>query len=53
MSFIVNLAYFAAAILFIIGLKQMASPVTARRGIIWAGWGMVIATVVTFLHPEV
>ncbi|AHK79297.1 NAD(P) transhydrogenase subunit beta [Ectothiorhodospira haloalkaliphila] len=53
MSFIVNLAYFAAAVLFIIGLKQMASPVTARRGIIWAGWGMVIATVVTFLHPEV
>ena len=53
MSFIVNLAYFAAAVLFIIGLKQMASPVTARRGIIWAGYGMVLATVVTFLHPDV
>ncbi|SIT68832.1 NAD(P) transhydrogenase subunit beta [Ectothiorhodosinus mongolicus] len=53
MSFIVNLAYFAAAVLFIIGLKQMASPVTARRGIIWAGYGMVLATAVTFLHPDV
>ncbi|MFP4682958.1 MAG: NAD(P)(+) transhydrogenase (Re/Si-specific) subunit beta [Ectothiorhodospira sp.] len=53
MSFIINLAYFAAAVLFIVGLKQMASPVTARRGIVWAGWGMVLATVVTFLHPEV
>ncbi|SEP95577.1 NAD(P) transhydrogenase subunit beta [Ectothiorhodospira magna] len=53
MGFIINVAYFAAAVLFIVGLKQMASPVTARRGIVWAGWGMVIATVVTFLHPEV
>jgi H+-translocating NAD(P) transhydrogenase subunit beta len=53
MSFIINAAYFAAAVLFIVGLKQMASPVNARRGIIWAGVGMVIATLVTFVHPEV
>ena len=53
MSVIINFAYFAAAVLFIIGLKQMASPVNARRGIVWAGVGMVIATVVTFVHPEV
>ncbi|WP_018233432.1 NAD(P)(+) transhydrogenase (Re/Si-specific) subunit beta [Thioalkalivibrio thiocyanodenitrificans] len=53
MSFIINIAYFAAAVLFIIGLKQMASPVNARRGIVWAGVGMIIATVVTFVHPEV
>lgn len=45
-------AYFFAAILFIIGLKQMASPVTAQRGIVWAGIGMVLATLVTFAHPE-
>ncbi len=50
---IINLSYFIAAVLFILGLKQMASPVTARRGIIWAGYGMVLATVVTFFHPEV
>ncbi|MFW5452178.1 NAD(P)(+) transhydrogenase (Re/Si-specific) subunit beta [Thioalkalivibrio sulfidiphilus] len=53
MSFIINAAYFIAAVLFIVGLKQMASPVNARRGIIWAGVGMVIATLVTFVHPEV
>ncbi|WP_006786191.1 NAD(P)(+) transhydrogenase (Re/Si-specific) subunit beta [Thiorhodospira sibirica] len=53
MGFVINLAYFAAAVLFIIGLKQMASPVTARRGIIWAGVGMVVATLVTFVHPEI
>ena len=50
---IINLSYFIAAVLFILGLKQMASPVTARRGIVWAGYGMVLATVVTFFHPEV
>ncbi len=53
MDFVINVAYFAAAVLFIIGLKQMASPVTARRGIIWAGVGMVVATIVTFVHPEI
>ncbi len=45
---IASLAYFVAAVLFILGIKRMASPVTARRGIVQAGWGMVIATVATF-----
>ncbi len=45
-------SYFAAALLFIIGLMQMGSPVTAKRGIKWAGVGMVIATVVTFFAPS-
>jgi NAD(P) transhydrogenase subunit beta len=44
--------YLLAAILFILGLKQMSSPVTARRGIIWAGVGMVLATLITFLTPH-
>jgi H+-translocating NAD(P) transhydrogenase subunit beta len=45
---VINVAYFIAAILFIVGLKQMSSPTTARRGIVWAGVGMVLATLVTF-----
>ncbi len=49
--FLVQLAYFAAAVLFIMGLKRMSSPVTARSGIVWAGWGMVLATVATFAIP--
>ncbi|WP_020560636.1 NAD(P)(+) transhydrogenase (Re/Si-specific) subunit beta [Thiofilum flexile] len=53
MNFIVELAYYIAAVLFIIGLKQMASPTTAQRGIQWAGAGMVLATVVTFVHPSI
>ncbi|MFC3552044.1 NAD(P)(+) transhydrogenase (Re/Si-specific) subunit beta [Lysobacter cavernae] len=44
-------SYFVAATLFLLGLQRMASPVTARSGIQWAGWGMVIATVATFLLP--
>lgn len=52
-DFIVNLAYFIAAVLFIYGLKQMASPNNARSGIQWAGAGMVLATVITFIHPQI
>ncbi|WP_018869260.1 MULTISPECIES: NAD(P)(+) transhydrogenase (Re/Si-specific) subunit beta [unclassified Thioalkalivibrio] len=53
MSLIINLAYFVAAVLFIVGLKQMSSPTTARPGIIWAGVGMLLATLITFVHPEI
>jgi H+-translocating NAD(P) transhydrogenase subunit beta len=51
MNLLIEITYFVAAFLFIIGLKQMSSPLTARRGIIWAGIGMVAATLVTFLYP--
>ena len=53
MNFIVQFSYLLAAILFILGLKAMSSPRTARKGIMWAGVGMVIATLVTFLHPSI
>lgn len=48
---LVKASYFAAALLFILGIKRMASPVTARSGIQWAGAGMVVATVATFAVP--
>ncbi|WP_309570848.1 NAD(P)(+) transhydrogenase (Re/Si-specific) subunit beta [Deinococcus sp.] len=51
MQTFIDLTYFVVAVLFILGLKAMASPATARRGIVWAGVGMVLATVVTFLTP--
>lgn len=50
-DWLINIAYFFVAVLFIMGLKAMSSPVTARKGIMWAGVGMVLATVVTFLYP--
>ncbi|MDD1749997.1 MAG: NAD(P)(+) transhydrogenase (Re/Si-specific) subunit beta [Methanothrix sp.] len=48
---LINISYFAVALLFVLGLKGMSSPVTARRGILWAGAGMVLATLVTFGWP--
>jgi H+-translocating NAD(P) transhydrogenase subunit beta len=49
---LVQASYFVAAALFILGLKRMSSPVTARGGIVWAGVGMVVATLITFLMPD-
>lgn len=49
---LIQAAYFLAALLFIIGLKRMSSPKGARGGIIWAGIGMLIATLITFLWPD-
>ena len=51
LTLLVQISYFVAAALFILGLKRMSSPVTARSGIVWAGWGMVLATVATFAYP--
>ena len=50
-NWIAAASYFVAATLFLLGLQRMASPLTARSGIRWAGLGMVIATVATFLLP--
>ena len=47
----IQASYFVTAALFIIGLKRMSSPVSARSGILWAGAGMAVATLVTFLYP--
>jgi NAD(P) transhydrogenase subunit beta len=46
-----SISYLVAATLFLLGLSRMASPVTARSGIRWAGAGMLIATAATFLLP--
>jgi H+-translocating NAD(P) transhydrogenase subunit beta len=49
-QFIIDASYFAAAFLFIYGLKRMSSPVTARSGIVVAGVGMLVATLASFLY---
>jgi H+-translocating NAD(P) transhydrogenase subunit beta len=48
---LIQASYFVTAVLFIMGLKRMSSPVTARSGILWAGAGMLLSTLVTFLYP--
>jgi len=48
---VIQVSYLLTAFLFIMGLKRMSSPVTARSGIVWAGAGMLVATLFTFLYP--
>ena len=47
-----NLAYVAAAILFIIGIKRLSSPKSAQSGNTIASIGMLIAIVATVLSFE-
>jgi NAD(P) transhydrogenase subunit beta len=47
----IDFSYLLVAFLFIMGLKAMSSPVTARRGIVVAGVGMLIGTLMSFLYP--
>jgi len=52
LQWLVQVSYLVAATLFLLGLQRMASPMTARSGIRWAGLGMLIATVATFFLPD-
>ncbi|MBP1475563.1 NAD(P)(+) transhydrogenase (Re/Si-specific) subunit beta [Frateuria sp. MAH-13] len=47
----IKACYFLAALLFILGLKRMSSPRSARGGIVWAGVGMALAVAATFALP--
>ena len=51
MEHLIQAAYFITALLFILGLKRMSSPQTARSGIKWAGVAMAIAVVFTMFWP--
>ncbi|VAW72197.1 NAD(P) transhydrogenase subunit beta [hydrothermal vent metagenome] len=53
METFIQVVYFLAAVLFILGLKKMSSPVTATGGIVWAGIGMAAASAVAFFEPGV
>ncbi|MEM9215303.1 MAG: NAD(P)(+) transhydrogenase (Re/Si-specific) subunit beta [Cyanobacteria bacterium P01_F01_bin.150] len=49
----IELTYLVAASLFIIGLKQLGSPATARQGNLWASVGMLLAIVATLINQSV
>jgi H+-translocating NAD(P) transhydrogenase subunit beta len=49
----INSAYLVASILFILGIRGLSHPRTARQGNITASIGMLIAVVATLLHPDV
>ena len=48
---LINIAYLIAAVCFIVGLKLLSSPATARRGNQIAALGMAIAVVATLFMP--
>ncbi|MBI4896820.1 MAG: NAD(P)(+) transhydrogenase (Re/Si-specific) subunit beta [Actinobacteria bacterium] len=50
---LINVAYLVAIILFIVGLKKLTSPATARQGNFIAGIGMMIALVATLLDRQI
>lgn len=50
---LIQIAYLAAAALFILGLKGLSSPATARRGMFMAEAGMLFAIVGTLLDHHV
>ena len=49
----INLAYIAAAVMFVFGLKMLGSPATARRGNLISSTGMLIAVVVTLASKQI
>ena len=53
MNLAIEIVYFVTAGIFIYGLKQMSSPVTARGGIVLAGIGMLVASLATFGSPHI
>ena len=48
---LINVAYLIAAVCFIVGLKLLSSPATARRGNQIAALGMAVAVVATLFMP--
>jgi H+-translocating NAD(P) transhydrogenase subunit beta len=48
---LINIAYLIAAVCFIVGLKLLSSPATARRGNQIAALGMAVAVVATLFMP--
>lgn len=49
----IQISYLVAASLFIVGLKQLSSPATARQGNVLAAVGMGIAIISTLLERQV
>src|SRR6059036_2143714 len=50
---LIQVAYIFATALFIVALKWLAAPATARRGVLAGEVGMLLAVVGTLLHHEI
>jgi NAD(P) transhydrogenase subunit beta len=53
MHVLVKFSYLLASVLFILGLKLLSSPKTARRGNLYGALGMLIAIVVTLTDQKI
>ncbi|MEC9140624.1 MAG: NAD(P)(+) transhydrogenase (Re/Si-specific) subunit beta [Chloroflexota bacterium] len=53
MDLFIQYVYLASATMFIIGIKLLGSPTTARRGNLLAATAMLIAVIVTLVNREV
>ena len=52
-SAILEFSYLISAVFFVIGLKLLSHPETARKGNLWAASGMILAMITTlFLHKD-
>ncbi len=49
-AFFIDLAYIAASVLFIVGIKMLGRQESARRGNIISSLGMLVAIIATLLH---
>ena len=50
---LINISYLISAILFIVGLKMLSSPKSARTGNFYSAFGMLIAICATLLDKEI
>ena len=49
----INLAYLVACVFFILGIKNLNKPQTARKGNMMASFGMLIAVVAVFFENDI
>ncbi len=49
---ILEFSYLLAAVFFVIGLKLLSHPQTARRGNMWAAGGMLLAMITTLIFHK-
>ena len=53
-QYILDLIYLIASVTFVVGLKMLSNPQTARRGNLWAAFGMTLAIFGTiFIYEKI
>ncbi len=53
MELLAHIVYLISSVFFILGIKKLGSPKTARTGNMYASIGMLLAIVVTLLHKDI